>query len=61
LLGGEEIGERGVAIGFVVGTVAFCLEVVEETLGEMFFVFDQNDEGRGGFSHGSSRVFCLLH
>ncbi len=43
LFGGEEVGEGGVAIGFVMGAVAFGLEVVEEALGEVFFVFDYDD------------------
>ena len=49
---GEEIGEGGVAVGLVVGAVAFGLEIEEETLGEVFFVFDEDDErGVGGLSH----------
>jgi hypothetical protein len=36
----------------VVGAVAFGLKVVEEALGEVFFVFDEDDKGCGGFSHG---------
>ena len=43
--GGEEVGEGGVAVGFVVGAVALGLEIEEETLGEVFFVFDEGDEG----------------
>jgi hypothetical protein len=35
-----------------VGAVAFGLKVEEETLGEMFFVFDQDDKWGGGISHG---------
>jgi len=44
-VGGEEPGEGGVAVGFVVGAVAFGFEVEEETLGEVFFVFYYGDEG----------------
>ena len=39
----EEIGERGVAIGLVVGAVALGLKIEEETLGEVFFIFDEDD------------------
>jgi hypothetical protein len=48
----EEVGEGGVAVGFVMGAVALGLEVEEEALGEVFFVFDDDDEGSGGLSHG---------
>jgi hypothetical protein len=44
ILGGEEVGEGGVAVGFVVGAIAFGLEVEEEALGEVIFVFDYDDE-----------------
>ena len=52
LFGGEEIGEGGVAVGFVVGAVALGLEVEEEALGEVVFVFDDHDEW--GFGHAFS-------
>ena len=51
---GEEVGEGGVAVGFVVGAEALGFEVEEEALGEVFFVFDEGDEGlRGGICHRS--------
>ncbi len=50
--GGEELGEGGVAVGFVVGAVAFGLQVEEEALGEVVFVFDDDDEW--GFGHAFS-------
>jgi hypothetical protein len=34
------------------GAVAFGLEVEEEALGEVFFVFDEDDEGCCGSGHG---------
>ncbi len=40
----EEIGEGGVAVGFVVGAVALGCEVEEQALGEVLFVFDEGDE-----------------
>jgi hypothetical protein len=40
----KEVGEGGIAVGLVVGAVAFRLEVEEEALGEVFFVFDEGDE-----------------
>ena len=55
--GGEEVGEGGVAVGLVVGAVAFGLEIVEEALGEMIFVFDDDDEG--GFGIGVHVLFDL--
>ena len=49
---GEEVGECGVAVGFVVGAIALGCEVEEQTLGEVLFVFDEGDEGRWGrFCH----------
>ena len=54
--GGEEVGEGGVAVGLVVGAVAFGLQVEEQALGEVFFVFDEDDEWGGGLGHGSIRV-----
>ena len=50
-MGGQQVGECGVAIGFVVGAISLGLEIVEQALGEVFFVFDENDQRRGGFSH----------
>jgi hypothetical protein len=44
VLGVEEIVEGGVAVGFVVGAVAFGLQIEEEALGEVLFVFDDDDE-----------------
>src|SRR5260370_307022 len=58
VFGGEEVGESGIAVGFVMGAVAFGLEVEEEALGEMFFVFDEDDERRGRSSHGISDGSC---
>ena len=49
--GGEQVGEGGVAVGLVVGAVAFGLEVEEEALGEVFFVFDEGDERLCGCVH----------
>ncbi len=46
-LAGEEVGECGVAIRFMVGAIAFGLKVEKQTLGEVFFVFDEDDEGSG--------------
>ncbi len=46
----KEIGERGVAVGLVVGAVAFGLEVEEQALSEVFFIFDEDDE-RGCVGH----------
>ena len=40
----EEIGEGGVAVGFVMGAIALVGEVEEQTLGEVLFVFDEGDE-----------------
>ncbi len=37
--------EGGAAVGFVVGAVALGLEVEQEALGEVLFVFDDRDEG----------------
>ena len=42
---GEKPGEGGVAVGLVMGAVALGLEVEEEALGEVVFVFDDGDEG----------------
>ena len=50
LVGVEEEGEGFGAVGEVEGAVAFGLEVEKEALGEVFFVFDEEDEGSGG--HG---------
>jgi hypothetical protein len=50
----EEVGLGGVAVGFVMGPVAFCLEVEEEAAGEVLFIFDDDDEGRG-WRHGVMR------
>jgi hypothetical protein len=58
-IGREEVGESGVAVGLVVGAVAFGLEVEEEALGEVVFVFDYGDEGGGGFRHGVLRCAML--
>jgi hypothetical protein len=53
--GSEEVGEGGVAVGLVVGAVAFGLEIEKESLGEVVFVFDYDDEW-SGFSHVRSRM-----
>jgi hypothetical protein len=45
---GEEPDECSVAVGFVVSAVALGLEVEEEALSEVFFVFDDGDERLGG-------------
>ena len=45
---GEEVGEGGVAVGLVVGAVALGVEVEEQALGEVLFVFDDGDEGGRG-------------
>ena len=42
--GGEEPSEGRVAVGFVVGAVAFGLKVEEEALGEVVLVFYNGDE-----------------
>ena len=56
---GEEIGEGGVAVGLMVGAEAFGLEIEEQALGEVFFVFDQRDEG--GLRVGGHRADpCML-
>jgi hypothetical protein len=55
--GGEEVGEGGVAVGLVMGSVAFGLQVEQEALGEVLFVFDEDDQWDSGFGHG---IFCLL-
>jgi hypothetical protein len=47
----EKVSESGVAVGLVVGAVTLGLEIEEETLGEMFFVFDEDDERSGGLGH----------
>ncbi len=52
---GEEVGEGGVAVGLVVGAEAFEFEVEEEALGEVFFVFDEGNEGWG---HGLIVEHC---
>ncbi len=52
--GFEEPGEGGVAVGFVVGAVAFGFEIEEEALGEVFFVFDDGDERGLGHEGGES-------
>lgn len=49
--GMEEIREGGVAVGFVMDAVAFGLQVEEKALGEMFFVFDEDDEWGDGVGH----------
>ncbi len=50
--GGQKSGEGQVAVGEVLRAVALGAEVEEEALGEMGFVFDEGDEGRGGaFGH----------
>jgi hypothetical protein len=50
--GGEEVGESGVAVRFMMGAVAFSLEIEEQTLGQVFFIFDYGDEGSGRAGHG---------
>ena len=55
LRGGEQIGEGGIAVGLVVGAEAFGLEVEEQALGEVFFVFDEGDEG--GLKSGRSCLY----
>jgi hypothetical protein len=44
LRGIEEPSEPGVAVGLVVGAVAFGLEIEEKALREVLFVFDDGDE-----------------
>ena len=43
--GGQQIGKSGIAVGLMVGAEALCLEVEQQTLGEVFFVFDDGDKG----------------
>ena len=50
--GVEEPGEGGVAVGLVMGAIAFGFEVEDEALGEVFFVFDDGDERGRGLGHG---------
>ena len=52
---GEEPGEGGVAVGLVVGAVAFGLEIEEEALGEVVLVFYDSDEGGVWFGHDLKR------
>ncbi len=47
-----------IAVGLVVGAVAFGLEVKEETLREVLFVFDDHDEG--SFTHAFSPIVLCL-
>ena len=42
---GEEISESGVSVGFMVSAKALGLEIEEQALGEVFFIFDDGDEG----------------
>jgi hypothetical protein len=37
---GEEISESGVSVGFMVSAKALGLEIEEQALGEVFFIFD---------------------
>ena len=48
---GEQVGARGIAVRLMVSAVAVGLEVEEQTLGEVFFVFDDGDEGGGRGGH----------
>lgn len=59
LWGVEEVGEGIVAVGLVVGRVAFGLKVEDESLGEVIFVFDDYDEGRGGEGVHRNRASIL--
>ena len=45
---GEEGGQSLVAVGEVLRAVALGLEIEEEALGEVGFVFDEDDEGGVG-------------
>ena len=54
----EEIGESSVAVGFVVSAIALGLEVEEKTLGEVLFIFDENDQGGSRLCHRAFRVCC---
>ena len=51
-LSSQQIGQGSVTVGFVVGAVPFGLEVEEESLGEVVFVFDYDDEWSWQFGHG---------
>jgi hypothetical protein len=55
----EKPGEGGVAVGLVVRAIALSLEVEEEALGEVVFVFDDGDELGCGFSH-EVWIFSLI-
>ena len=55
---GKEVGEGGVAVGLVVGAVAFGLQVEEQALGEVFFVFDEDDQGAVASVMDRFRVCC---
>ncbi len=59
--GGEEPGEGFGAVGEVAGAVAFGLEVEEEAGGEVFFVFDEEDEGAHGSVVDGHSQTCLAH
>ena len=48
----EKVVQGVVAVGFVMGSEALGLQVKEEALGEVVFVFDDGDEG---WRHGCSR------
>jgi hypothetical protein len=60
--GGEQVGKGAITVGLMMGAVGFGLQVEEQTLGEVFFVFDDGDEGGGGWighRHGSIFIVCL--
>ena len=46
VFGFEQIEEGFGAVGEMTGAIAFGFEVEEQALGEVFFVFDEDDEGR---------------
>ena len=45
---GEKVGEGKIAVGELSGLVAFGLEIKNEPLGEVGFVFHEDDEGQHG-------------
>ena len=51
-IGGIVIAVSGVAVGLVMGAIAFGFEVEDEALGEVFFVFNDSDERECGLGHG---------
>jgi hypothetical protein len=48
----KQPGEGGVAVGLMMGAIAFGFEVEDEALGEVFFVFNDSDERECGLGHG---------